>query len=106
MINVVQFLAGIQQLRSELVNSISNAAMEILGINAQQSDFCEGRIDKATHPDFIRLRAQNNFLGSGDYYLCSDQIVKVCVSVGWAFLISNESRDYKLPLQVQAQLSQ
>jgi hypothetical protein len=103
----LQFLAGIRQLRSELVNSISNEAVEILGINGQQSDFREGRIDKATHPDLIKLRTQNSFLGSGDHYLRSEQIVRVRMFLWiWLSLISGVSRDSELLLQVQHQLNQ
>lgn len=66
-----------RQLRSELVHSLSNDALEILGIDGQQSDFREGRINKKTNPGFISLRENNRFLGTGDKYLCSDQIVRV-----------------------------
>ena len=66
-----------QQLRSELVYTMSEHALEILGIDGQQSDYREGRIDKATHPGFVHLRDENRFLGTGEEYLCSDQIVRV-----------------------------
>lgn len=81
--------------------------MEILGISGKQSDFREDRIDKKTHPGFIELRTQNRFLGSGDQYLRSDQIIRVGVfwQIGFLF-ISSGSRDCELPLQVQDQLSQ
>ena len=98
---------GIRQLRSELVNSLSDEALEILGIDGKQSEFREGRIDKETHPGFIALRTQNHFLGSGDDYLCSDQIVRVCMflQIGLS-LVSSICRDSGLLLQVQHQLSQ
>ena len=73
----IQFLHGIRQLRSELVHSMNKEALEILGIDGPQSDFCEDRIDKKTHTGFISLRENNNFLGTGNKYLCSDQIVRV-----------------------------
>jgi len=66
-----------QQLRSELVHTMSEHALEILGIDGRQSDYHQGRIDKATNPGFLHLRDQNRFLGTGDNYLCSDQIVRV-----------------------------
>jgi len=66
-----------RQLRSELVHAMSDNALEILGIDGRQADYCEGRIDKATHPEFCRLQDNNNFLGTGKYYLCSDQIARV-----------------------------
>ena len=72
-------MEGIRQWRSEVVNTMSNMALEVLGIDGKQSDFCEGRINKRTHPDFIRLRENNSFLGTGNYYLRSDQIVRVCM---------------------------
>jgi len=56
-------------------------ALEILGIDGQQSDYREGRIDKETHPGFIYLQEGNKFLGIGNNYLCSDQIVKVSGSL-------------------------
>lgn len=73
----IQFLHGIRQLQSELVYSMSREALEILGINGRQSDFREGRIDKKNHHGFISLRDNNAFLGTGDKYLRSDQIVRV-----------------------------
>ena len=66
-----------QQLCSELVNTMSNHALEVLGIDGHQADYCEGRIDKASHPGFSHLQDGNRFLGTGDNYLCSDQIVRV-----------------------------
>jgi len=67
-----------RQLRSELVHTMSDSALEILGVDGQQSDYHDKNIDKATHPGFCRLRDNNTFLGTGDTYLCSDQIVRVC----------------------------
>jgi len=66
-----------RQLRSELVHTMSRHALEILGIDGRQSDYREGRINKETHPGFSHLRDGNRFLGTGDNYLCSDQIVRV-----------------------------
>ena len=66
-----------RQLRSELVHTMSEHALEILGIDGWQSDYREGRINKMTHPGFVHLRENNVFLGTGNTYLCSDQIVRV-----------------------------
>jgi hypothetical protein len=66
-----------RQLRSELVHTMNENALEILGIGGQQSDYREGRINKETDPGFIHLREGNRFLGTGDRYLCSDQIARV-----------------------------
>ena len=66
-----------RQLRSELVYTMSEHALEILGIDGRQSDYREGRIDKAAHQGFVHLRGENRFLGTGEKYLCSDQIVRV-----------------------------
>lgn len=76
-----QFPTGMRQLRSELVHTMRENALEILGINGQQSDYQEGQIDRQTHPDFIHLQENNNFLGTGDNYLCSDQIARVSGSL-------------------------
>ena len=56
---------------------MSEHALEILGIDGRQSDYCKERINKTTHPGFVHLREDNRFLGTGDRYLCSDQIVRV-----------------------------
>lgn len=56
---------------------MSDEALEILGVDGKQSDFREGRINKKTHHGFISLRNENIFLGTGDKYLCSDQIIRV-----------------------------
>ena len=61
-----QFLTGMRQLRSELVHTMNENALEILGVDGQQSDYREGRINKETHPGFIHLREGNCFLGTGD----------------------------------------
>ena len=74
-----------RQLRSELVHTIGENALEILGINAQQFDYHEGRVDKKFHPDFIRLREDNKLLGTGNRYICSDQIARVSRSLLNAF---------------------
>ena len=66
-----------RQLRSELVHAMNDNALEILGISGNQVDYHEGRIDKASHPGFSHLQDGNRFLGTGDNYLCSDQIVRV-----------------------------
>ena len=56
-------------------------SLEILGIDGQQSDCREGRIDKKTHPGFVHLREGNCFLGTGNEYLCSEQIARVSESL-------------------------
>ena len=56
---------------------MSGHALEILGIDGQQSDYHEGRIDKTNHPGFSHLQDGNRFLGTGDNYLYSDQIVRI-----------------------------
>lgn len=66
-----------RQLRSELVRSMSEHALEILGIDGRQADYREGRINKASHPGFCHLREGNRFLGTGDEYLRSDPILRV-----------------------------
>lgn len=66
-----------RQLRSELVHTMNNHALEILGIDGRQADYREGRIDVAHHPGFSHLRDENRFLGTGDNYLYSDQILRV-----------------------------
>jgi len=66
-----------RQLRSELVHTMSEHALEILGIDGRQSDYRQGRINKETNPGFLHLWDQNRFLGTGDKYLRSDQIVRV-----------------------------
>lgn len=56
---------------------MSEHALEILGIDGRQSDYREGRIDVSTHPAFCRLRQDNKFLGVGDTYFRSSQLIRV-----------------------------
>ena len=65
-----------RQLRSEVVYSMSEHALEILGIDGKQSDYREGRIDITTHPAFCQLRKDNKFLGAGDNYFQSSQLIR------------------------------
>ena len=61
-----------------MVSSLSRAAMEILGpVDTPQRDFRDQTFDKSEHPRFVDLLDNNKFLGTGENYLCSDQIVKV-----------------------------
>jgi hypothetical protein len=71
-------LLGLRELRGEVVSTLSAVALEVLGLDtALQSQFRDGTLDKSQHPDFIELLDQNKFLGIGDNYLRSDQIVRV-----------------------------
>lgn len=85
---------------------MNDNALEILGINGNQVDYREGRIDKTSHPGFKHLREDNRFLGTGKNYLCSDQIVRVSLFLCFGFNISsdNPNRDFALPLLAQSQL--
>jgi hypothetical protein len=56
---------------------MSEHALEILGVDGRQSDYREGRIDVSTHPVFCQLRQDNRFLGVGDNYFRSSQLIRV-----------------------------
>ena len=61
-----------------MVSSLSRAAMEILGFEATpEHDFRDQFFDKSQHAGFLDLLENNKFLGTGDNYLGSDQIIKV-----------------------------
>jgi len=66
-----------RQLRSELVHTMNDHALEVLGIDGRQADYREGRIDVKSHPGFSHLRDGNRFLGTGNNYFYSAQIVRV-----------------------------
>jgi len=85
---------------------MSDNSLDILGINGQQVDYCEGRIDKATHPGFLHLQDNNGFLGTGKDYLRSGQIVRVSelLYLGSNFASDNPHSDSGLFLPVQSQL--
>ena len=85
---------------------MSDNSLEILGIDGQQVEYREGRIDKATHPGFLHLREDNRFLGTGKEYLRSDQIVRVSelLYLGSNPASDNPHRDSGLFLLVQSQL--
>ena len=52
--------------------------MEVLGFeDTPESQFRDQSFVKSQHPGFIDLLDNNKFLGIGDNYLRSDQIVKV-----------------------------
>ena len=52
--------------------------MEILGFEATpEHDFRDQSFDKSQHAGFLDLLENNKFLGTGDNYLGSDQIIKV-----------------------------
>ena len=52
--------------------------MEFLGFEGTpESQFRDDSFVKSQHPGFVDLLEDNKFLGVGDKYLCSDQIVKV-----------------------------
>jgi len=52
--------------------------MEILGLGATpEHDFRDETFDKSEHPGFLDLLEDNKFLGTGENYLCSDQIMRV-----------------------------
>ena len=52
--------------------------MEILGLEeTPECKFHDQTFDKSQHAGFIDLLDNNKFLGTGNNYLCSDQIVKV-----------------------------
>ena len=80
-----------RQLRSEVVHSMSEHALEILGIDGQQSDYREGRIDVSTHPAFCQLRQDNKFLGVGETYFRSSQLIRVS---GLLYLVCFPSEIY------------
>lgn len=61
-----------------MISSLSGVAMEILGFGeTPEHEFRDQTFDKSQHPGFVDLLNDNKFLGIGDTYLCSDQIVKV-----------------------------
>ena len=71
-------MRGLRELRGEVVSTLTGVALEVLGLDtALQSQFRDKTLDKSQHPGFIELLDQNKFLGVGDKYLCSDQIVRV-----------------------------
>lgn len=52
--------------------------MEILGFEeTPECKFRDQTFNKSQHPGFCDLLDNNKFLGTGDNYLCSDQIVRV-----------------------------
>lgn len=52
--------------------------MEVLGFeDTPESQFRDQGFIKLQHPGFVDLLDENKFLGTGDNYLRSDQIVKV-----------------------------
>jgi len=52
--------------------------MEILGFEeTPECKFHDETFNKSQYPGFTDLLADNKFLGTGDFYLHSDQIVKV-----------------------------
>ena len=52
--------------------------MEVLGFeDTPESQFRDQNFIKSQHPGFVDLLDGNKFLGVGDNYLRSDQIVKV-----------------------------
>lgn len=52
--------------------------MEVLGFeDAPEFQFRDQHFDKLHHPGFVDLLDENKFLGVGDDYLRSSQIVKV-----------------------------
>lgn len=71
-------MLGLQELRGEIVSRLNGVAMEVLGFgNTPESHFRDPGFVKSQHPGFVDLLLDNKFLGVGDKYLCSDQIVKV-----------------------------
>lgn len=52
--------------------------MEVLGFGGTpESQFRDQTFTKSQHPGFMELLDGNKFLGVGERYLCSDQIVRV-----------------------------
>ena len=52
--------------------------MEVLGFgDAPESQFCDKASNKSQHSGFVDLLDENKFLGIGEKYLCSEQIVRV-----------------------------
>lgn len=73
-----QFLLGLRELRGEIISRLNGVAMEVLGFeDAPESQFRDEDFDKSQHTGFQDLLDGNKFLGVGDRYLCSDQIIKV-----------------------------
>ena len=71
-------MLGLRELRGEIVSRLNGAAMEVLGFeDTPESQFRDEGFNKLEHPGFIDLLEDNKFLGIGDEYLCSSQIVKV-----------------------------
>lgn len=66
-----------------MVSRLSGAAMEILGFeDTPESQFRDQGFTKSEHPGFIALLDDNKFLGTGENYLRSDQLVKVrCIGL-------------------------
>jgi len=63
--------------------------MELLGFgDTPESQFRDQSFIKSQHPGFVDLLDNNKFLGVGDEYLCSDQMVKVR-HIGHHTLVSN-----------------
>ena len=61
-----------------MVSRLSGVAMEVLGFeDAPELQFCDQHFDKSQHTGFVDLLDGNKFLGTGDDYLQSSQIVKV-----------------------------
>ena len=74
----VQFLLGLRELRGEIVSSLSHSAMEILGFDeTPERGLRDETFEKSQHPGFLDLLDNNKFLGTGNNYLRSDQIVRV-----------------------------
>lgn len=73
-----QFLLGLREFRGEIVSRLKGVAMEILGFGATpESQFRDQHFVKSEHSGFVDLLDGNKFLGTGDNYLRSDQIVMV-----------------------------
>ena len=61
-----------------MVSHLSGVAMEVLGFeDAPELQFRDQHFDKSQHAGFVDLLDGNKFLGTGDNYLRSSQIVKV-----------------------------
>jgi hypothetical protein len=73
-----KFLLGLRELRGEIVSRLNGTAMEVLGFqDTPESQFRDQSFVKSQHAGFVDLLNENKFLGMGDNYLRSDQIVKV-----------------------------
>lgn len=52
--------------------------MQVLGFETTpESEFQEENFSKSEHSGFLDLLENNKFLGVGDRYLCSEQLIKV-----------------------------